>query len=323
MCRSGGGVNVKPGVLTVPLPRPQHPAQTATRALGTDSTPADIVTAIPCLWRDAPPTPPAGTTCAPRKARPGRHPRGRRPRSLAAAGAAAGGVVRPVRLRGAAAARLRHAHAARAGRAGVPGRGAAVPQARLRGSDRRGETQRRGLRRVRQDAGLGENERVPVGGKGVCVAAQEGHLEVLQWAREHDCPWDAMTCKAQGGHLEVLQWAREHHCPWDWNTSAIAAKHRHLEVMKWALERGCPWIAGNLFAHAALGGQLEVLRWLLEHDYPWNTWSCASAAQGGYLEALKWLREHECPWDARTVERATAAGHVDVLQWALDNGCPT
>jgi len=42
-------------------------------------------------------------------------------------------------------------------------------------------------------------------------------MEVLQWAREHHCPWDTWTCAlaAEGGHLEVLQWAREHHCPWD------------------------------------------------------------------------------------------------------------
>jgi len=39
---------------------------------------------------------------------------------------------------------------------------------------------------------------------------------VLQWAREHDCPWDSLTCllAADGGHLAVLQWARAHGCPW-------------------------------------------------------------------------------------------------------------
>ena len=33
--------------------------------------------------------------------------------------------------------------------------------------------------------------------------------KVLQWAREHDCPWDAWTCEAaEFGHLDVLRWAR-------------------------------------------------------------------------------------------------------------------
>ncbi len=34
------------------------------------------------------------------------------------------------------------------------------------------------------------------------------------------CPWDASTCiaAAQEGHLEVLQWALVEGCPWDEQT---------------------------------------------------------------------------------------------------------
>jgi len=43
-------------------------------------------------------------------------------------------------------------------------------------------------------------------------AAQNGHLEVLQWLRAQDppCPWDSSVCSsaAHKGQLEVLQWAR-------------------------------------------------------------------------------------------------------------------
>jgi len=44
-----------------------------------------------------------------------------------------------------------------------------------------------------------------------------GYLHVLQWAREHDIPWDEGTCEqaAVGGHPAVLRWAREHGCPWN------------------------------------------------------------------------------------------------------------
>ena len=40
-------------------------------------------------------------------------------------------------------------------------------------------------------------------------AAEGGHLEVVRWAREHDCPWDARNgvFAAMGGHLEVLRGA--------------------------------------------------------------------------------------------------------------------
>jgi len=41
---------------------------------------------------------------------------------------------------------------------------------------------------------------------------------VLRWARAHaqSFPWDEETCAsaAYAGHLTVLQWAREHDCPW-------------------------------------------------------------------------------------------------------------
>ena len=44
-----------------------------------------------------------------------------------------------------------------------------------------------------------------------------------------------------GGHLEVLQWLREHHRPWGEVTCAWAAEGGHLGVLKWAWEHGCPW----------------------------------------------------------------------------------
>ena len=44
-----------------------------------------------------------------------------------------------------------------------------------------------------------------------------GSVERLAWANSNRvCPWNARTCAliARGGNLEVLQWAREHGCPW-------------------------------------------------------------------------------------------------------------
>ena len=52
--------------------------------------------------------------------------------------------------------------------------------------------------------------------KNTCeIAAKNGHLEVLKYARENGCPWDEWTCSfaARNGHLEVLKWARENGCP--------------------------------------------------------------------------------------------------------------
>ena len=76
-------------------------------------------------------------------------------------------------------------------------------------------------------------------------AARSGHLRVLQWAREHNCPWDSNTCchAARAGQL-VLHSARENDCPWDW----------------WAC------------TYAAMDGQLEVLQWMRENDTTGEVW---------------------------------------------------
>eukprot|EP01051_Picozoa_sp_SAG22_P000429 SAG22_NODE_11_length_35583_cov_107.128790_29_plen_345_part_00 len=75
------------------------------------------------------------------------------------------------------------------------------------------------------------------------LAARDGYLDVLQWARANGCDWSASTCSAaaRGGHLEVLQWLRENGCDWNWQTCEAAAFHGHLEVLQWARANGCEW----------------------------------------------------------------------------------
>ena len=75
------------------------------------------------------------------------------------------------------------------------------------------------------------------------MAARGGHLEVLQWAREHGCPWHKGTTYAAAfwGHLEVLQWVREHGCPWHEWTTCAAAREGHLDVLQWVVDNGCLW----------------------------------------------------------------------------------
>jgi hypothetical protein len=66
-----------------------------------------------------------------------------------------------------------------------------------------------------------------------------GHLELLQWAREHDCPWSVGTthCAARAGHLEVLQWVRENDANGEiWEGHLVrrhAAGPRKQEVLTW------------------------------------------------------------------------------------------
>jgi hypothetical protein len=72
-----------------------------------------------------------------------------------------------------------------------------------------------------------------------CQAAQGGRMAVLEWLRDRGCRWDALTCAgaALGGHLALLQRLRAEGCPWDRETYLHAA---NSEVLQWALANGCP-----------------------------------------------------------------------------------
>jgi len=96
---------------------------------------------------------------------------------------------------------------------------------------------------------------------------------VLQWAREHDCPWDEETCAqaAESGHLEMLKWARMHGCPWDAHTCACAASSGHLEVLRWVQANdatGVAWDEYRVRAYADGPRMQEVLTWLDELSAP-------------------------------------------------------
>ena len=96
------------------------------------------------------------------------------------------------------------------------------------------------------------------------VAAKNGHLDVLKWARTNGCPWNGCTCAnaALGGYLDVLRWARANGCPWDERTCSWAAECGHLDVLKWARANGCEWDYTDCLLSATSNGHLEVVQWL-------------------------------------------------------------
>jgi hypothetical protein len=65
-----------------------------------------------------------------------------------------------------------------------------------------------------------------------------GHLHVLQWARDHGCPWDEWTCAhaAYGGHLHILQWALENGCPL-FICTKVVFKYRRFTLVSKLLHR--------------------------------------------------------------------------------------
>ena len=70
----------------------------------------------------------------------------------------------------------------------------------------------------------------------------ERMARLCEGIHERGCPWDKWTCcvAAENGHLECLKYAREHGCDWDADTCARAAKKGYLECLEYALARKCP-----------------------------------------------------------------------------------
>ena len=73
--------------------------------------------------------------------------------------------------------------------------------------------------------------------------SEKGFLNCLQYAHEHEVPWNKWTCAyaAGNGHLNCLRYAYEHGCQWNCKTCAYAARNSFLDCLIYAHEHGCPW----------------------------------------------------------------------------------
>lgn len=192
-------------------------------------------------------------------------------------------------------------------------------------------------------------------------AARNGHLELLTWLLDSNCPHDVFTLvrtaachghlhvlrylndrydimwtktitqdAARCGQLAVLQWLRQPEegssrppCPWNSLTIAYAAMRDRRAVIEWATANGARMRSSAMVA-AAENNNLELLRWMRERNVQMTTRVASGAAYSGNVEILQFLRSgaHPCPWDATTTFIAAKFGHLRVLAWAMDNGCP-
>jgi len=81
------------------------------------------------------------------------------------------------------------------------------------------------------------NEWIKFNRNDICnIAAKNGWLDLLIWARQNGCYWNSLVCSyaALNGHLEVLKWAIQNGCEWNKYVCSSAAYNGHLEVLKWA-----------------------------------------------------------------------------------------
>ena len=65
-----------------------------------------------------------------------------------------------------------------------------------------------------------------------------------------------------GGHLDLLIWLRDQNCPWNDLTTSHAAKLNKLNTFKWAFENGCP-VSPEIIRDAC--GNAELHQWIKDN----------------------------------------------------------
>jgi hypothetical protein len=183
--------------------------------------------------------------------------------------------------------------------------------------------------------------------------AQNGHIEILEWADMKDMPWyrqgmldDAAartdldvlffllkkkphefnlrftTMCVTNGYTKVLEWWKE--------TELVKLFGVTVQSPQWTVrmldclhEIGYQQAASYvkdalqiLIVHwAASGGMIDVLEWAWDQGMHGDAESCLFAAWHGHLHVLKWLREDGATWDSRVI-CAEENGYNHVVEWA-------
>ena len=167
----------------------------------------------------------------------------------------------------------------------------------------------------------------------VCIiAAENGHLELLKWAKLNSNLWqDAMMfpAAAKSSREDLHQWLLELHCPFMENESfPIAYELMNFKFIKFALANGSTvWdddLKYELRRTASLIGDLEVFKWAHSTACKDPRFLTSILAYGGHVHILEWRRVHEFEfcWDKSALLTACKRGHIHVLEWAFDKyGC--
>ncbi|AGO84729.1 Ankyrin repeat domain containing protein [Pandoravirus salinus] len=185
----------------------------------------------------------------------------------------------------------------------------------------------------------------------MAVLAEWGAQDVIAWAHDRGCAWDASTClaAARSARFDLVRWLCENDCPYDDTVAEEAAKHGHIETLEWLTQRGLNMCNVNVCATAASAGRLDTLQWLYRRGFSWDDWTCALAGANGHHDVYVWACAHGCPdrperlwthviaqglthvvdwlraqnraWPADACMLAARYGRVGILERAMDDGC--
>jgi hypothetical protein len=127
---------------------------------------------------------------------------------------------------------------------------------------------------------------------------QSGHLEILIYLHYHvfpSIPLD-LHLAAQYGHLHILQWAEEIGIKIELETLDYSIKSNRLAIVQWLVERGFIYTAEEVIT-AIISRNFEVLKWVYTRVKKHSPTYCEIAAEVGSLTIPQWLREQGCSWN--------------------------
>lgn len=134
----------------------------------------------------------------------------------------------------------------------------------------------------------------------------------------------------RGGHLDVLEYALQHNCPTQDDTFCAAALDGNVDVYR-MLYAVRPFVSYFVLAIAARGGHLAMLEHvfacaqatLLETEsLSLHNDLISCAAFSGSIPCVRFLREHGVPWGGIECTIAIESGRIGLLQWLVDQGAP-
>ena len=126
------------------------------------------------------------------------------------------------------------------------------------------------------------------------------HAHNITWDVDHDYDgWHPNICNmaADFGHVAVLQWAASNGYVCDKETCIRATMHGHINILEWMRVHKYK-LYDNIFYHAAAKGHLNVLQWVFKHyTGGLSLFICLIAKQCGHDHIIQWMHEnkHPCP----------------------------
>ncbi len=107
----------------------------------------------------------------------------------------------------------------------------------------------------------------------LCAAAKNGHVDTLNWLRQHGGNANGQQSKLfiaalSGGHIPVLDWLKQN----GFSFRNINREARHapiprgnLAAMAWLHNNGCLLNYGDIAVTAHLHGQNDILQWAVKY----------------------------------------------------------